>query len=228
MTEEHRWRAQAVLFDLDGVLIDSMPTLTRLLGRWADMHSIDRDLVLRTAHGRRETELISELAPWADVAEEIARMQAWQDSEPDCMPCAGAEPLLASLGRGRWAVVTSGSRNVATGRLRAARLPVPEILVSAHDVVNGKPHPEPYLLASAKLELDPSQCIVVEDAPSGVASGLRAGMRVIAIAASPAMCPDGLTAADICVGSLADIRVLENGRDGVTLAVGGLGKSARP
>jgi mannitol-1-/sugar-/sorbitol-6-phosphatase len=221
-------RVQATLFDLDGVLVDSMPLITRLLGRWAGIHGLERGLVLRAALGRREVDLVRELAPWADVDAEVARMQTWQTAEFDgCMPCPGAERLLRSLS-GRWAVVTSGSRQVATGRLHAAGLPLPPTLVSSQDVQAGKPHPEPYLRAAAILGLDPSTCVVVEDAPSGIASALGAGMRVIAVTSSHDACLDGLDAAHAHVRSLADIRVLGDievpgvGSTGISLAIDSL------
>jgi sugar-phosphatase len=220
-------QVQAALFDLDGVLVDSMPMITRLLGRWADTHGLEPGLVLRKAHGRREADLVRELAPWADVDVEVARMQAWQTAEFDgCVQCPGAEPLLRSLG-GRWAVVTSGSRQVATGRLHAAGLPLPQTLVSATDVRVGKPHPEPYLRAAAILGLDPSECIVVEDAPAGIASALGAGMRVIALAPSHGAWPPGLDAAHAHVRSLADIRVLGRRPTGISLAFDSLDRATR-
>lgn len=220
-------QVRAALFDLDGVLVDSMPLITRLLGRWADFHGLEPGLAVRKAHGRREADLVRELAPWADVGTEVARMQAWQAAEFDgCVQCPGAEPLLRSLG-GRWAVVTSGSRQVATGRLRAAGLPLPQTLVSAADVQAGKPHPEPHLRAAAMLRLDPSECIVIEDAPAGIASALGAGMRVIALAPSRGPWPAGLDAAHARVGSLADIRVLGHGPTGISLAFDSLDRDQR-
>ncbi|MFD8812058.1 HAD-IA family hydrolase [Streptomyces sp. NPDC059627] len=218
MAEARRWCAQAVLFDLDGVLVDSMPVIVRLLTRWADLHGLDRAVTLSSAHGRREADLVAELAPWADTAVEVARMQKWQATEFDgCVPCPGAQRLLTALGDCRWAVVTSGSRAVALGRLRAAGLPVPATLVSADDVVHGKPHPEPYLKAAAALGVRPTECVVVEDAPSGVASGLDAGMRVIAVAPGP----EELRGAHAQVASLADIDGFQDAEREIRLTLGG-------
>jgi sugar-phosphatase len=177
-----RWQTRAVLFDLDGVLVDSMPVIGRLLDRWADLHGLNREMVQRTAHGRREEELAAELVPWADPAGQVALMQSWQLTEFEgCRPCPGALQLLEQLDGRLWAVVTSASRAVARGRLRAAGLEPPRLLITSDDVSRGKPHPEPYLRAATGLGLRPADCVVVEDAPSGVAAGIAAGMRVLAV-----------------------------------------------
>ena len=219
MVTSQNMQTRAVLFDLDGVLVDSMSLVERLLTRWARLQGLDPGLVLRTAHGRREADLVRTLAPAADVEAEIALMQHWQVTEFDgCAACEGAAGLTAALGTDRWAVVTSGSRAVATGRLRAAGLPVPRVLVTADDVANGKPHPEPYLTAAAALGLDAADCVVIEDAPSGAASGIAAGMRVIAVTGPPPRSADGF--GDVHpVRSLAQVRVVGADEGTVVLAV---------
>ncbi|WP_157872120.1 MULTISPECIES: HAD-IA family hydrolase [Streptomyces] len=225
MSGQHRWTARAVLFDLDGVLVDSMPLIGALLDRWADLHRLDRELVHRTAHGRREAELAAALVPSADPEEQVALMQGWQLTEFDgCRPCPGAAGLIARLDEGQWAVVTSGSGPVARGRLRAAGLPAPRTMVTADDVVRGKPDPEPYLRAAAALGVDVAECVVIEDAPSGAAAGLAAGMRLITVTGTDATWPDALSGPVVRVDSLERIAVAGAGPDRVDLLIGAEGE----
>ncbi|WP_405938239.1 HAD-IA family hydrolase [Streptomyces sp. NBC_00726] len=220
MTGQQRWTARAVLFDLDGVLVDSMPLISRLLDRWADLHRLDRALVHRTAHGRREAELAAELVPSSDPGEQVALMQHWQLTEfHGCRPCPGAAELIERLDERQWAVVTSGSGPVARGRLRAAGLPTPKTMITADDVVRGKPDPEPYLRAAAELGVTSAQCVVIEDAPSGAAAGLAAGMRLIAVTDAGAAWPDALEGPVVRVASLDRITVAGAGPEPVDLLI---------
>jgi sugar-phosphatase len=122
----------------------------------------------------------------------------------------GARELVASIPANRWAVVTSGTRLLATARLKLARIPMPGVLVTAEDVVSGKPDPEPYRTGAERLGLTPSECVVIEDAPAGIASGRAAGARVIALAGTYP--PAELGSANAIVQSLAGIRVRVDGR----------------
>lgn len=172
----------AILFDLDGVLVDSTRSVTRQWRLWAEEHSIDPDYTISVAHGRRSIEVIQMLAPHLPAEEETDRLEAREAADREgveVMP--GAAVLLRSIPGGRWAVVTSGTHRLATSRLRLANLPVPDVLVAADDVAQGKPHPEPYLKGAELLGMNPQDCLVIEDAPYGIESAHAAGMKAIAL-----------------------------------------------
>jgi sugar-phosphatase len=171
---------QALLFDLDGVLIDSTPAVARVWSRWAKEHGLDPQMVVRVAHGRPSRCTIRDLLPSADIPAEDRIVERREIEDTDGIVfLPGAQRLLGSLPKDRWTIATSCTRQLAEVRLRAAGLPVPERMVTSSDVIHGKPHPEPYLKAAAKLGLSPVDCIVVEDAPAGVRAGKAAGARVI-------------------------------------------------
>ncbi len=171
---------QAFLFDLDGVLIDSTPAVTRVWSRWAIEHNFDPQKVVQLAHGRPSRSTIRELLPTADIAAEDRIVERWEMEDTEGVVfLPGAQGLLDSLPKDRWTIATSCTRPLAEVRLRAAGLPVPETMVTSSDVSHGKPHPEPYLKAAAKLGIRPEHCIVIEDAPAGVLAGKAAGARVI-------------------------------------------------
>ena len=171
---------QALLFDLDGVLIDSTPAAARVWGRWAIEHNMDPQTVIHLAHGRPSRSTIRELLPSADIAAEDRIVERWEMEDTDGVVfLPGTQRLLASLPKDRWTIATSCTRPLAEVRLRAAGLPIPKEMVTSSEVTHGKPHPEPYLKAAAKLGIRPEDCIVVEDAPAGVQAGKAAGARVI-------------------------------------------------
>ena len=171
----------AILFDMDGVLIDSTPAVARVWSQWARERGFDPEKVVRLAHGRPSISTICDLLPNADHEAENREVERREIADLEgVVPLPGARRLLASLPPERYAIVTSSTRKLAEARLRAAELPVPKFFVTSSDIVNGKPHPEPYLKAAAKLGADPRECIVVEDVPTGIRSGKAAGARVIA------------------------------------------------
>lgn len=172
---------QALLFDMDGVLINSIPAVERVWSRWAAKRGFDVHEVLRHAHGRPSIATLRDLVPDADHAAENRRLEQEEiDDVADIVPLPGVQALLASLPPERWAIVTSCTRRLAEVRIRAAGLPVPKLFITSSDITHGKPHPEPYRKGAAGLGLAPEQCIVVEDALAGIASGRGAGSRVIA------------------------------------------------
>ena len=174
-----------VLFDLDGVLVDSTPAVTRVWTGWAIEHGYDPAEVVKIAHGRRAIETVALLAPHLDSAAELAELERRELADTDGLVVfAGASRLLGALPADRWAVVTSGTRKLASQRLRLAGLPVPQKLVSADEVKLGKPHPAPFLRGAELLGLPPGDCVVVEDAPSGVEAAHRAGMTALAVPAT--------------------------------------------
>src|SRR5713226_3146804 len=171
-------RCRALLFDLDGVLIDSTPAVTRVWHRWAAEHGFDPETVVRMAHGRPSRTTIRELLPNADTDidredREVERREMEDLDGVVLLP--GARQLLNLLPPERWTIATSCTRPLAEVRLRAAGLPIPKTLITSSDVKIGKPDPEPYLKAAAELGFAASDCIVVEDAPAGVRAGKAAG-----------------------------------------------------
>jgi sugar-phosphatase len=183
VTAGRTFRCQAVLFDLDGVLVDSQECVERTWRNWAARHGLDASRVIDAAHGRRAIDTISALAPALDADAELAALIATEATATEGVhEIAGARELVLSLPPARWAVVTSGTRAVAEFRLRHARVPVPDVMICADEIERGKPDPQGYLRAAARLGVAAEDCIVVEDAPPGIEAGLAAGMRVIAVA----------------------------------------------
>ena len=174
--------ARAMLFDLDGVLVDSTPAVTRVWEKWAIAHGFDPEKTVREAHGRPSIETIRELLPGADHEAENREVERQEIEDLEgVIPLPGAIELLRSLPLDRWAIVTSCTKGIAEVRIRAAGLRLPQTIVTSSDITNGKPHPEPYLKGAAALGVSPADCLVVEDVPAGIRSGKAAGARVIAV-----------------------------------------------
>ena len=178
-------RCQALLFDLDGVLVDSQMVVERTWRRWAERHQLDAEAILRAAHGRRTSDTLREVMPHLaphTLDSEVAWLDATELGDVDGLRVVpGADRLLAGLPPTRWAIVTSCGRALARRRLTAVGLPLPDVLVVSEDVKQGKPAPDGYRLAATRLGYDPADCIVFEDAPAGVAAGRAAGARVIGL-----------------------------------------------
>jgi sugar-phosphatase len=173
----------ALLFDLDGVLVDSAECVRRICTDWAIARELEPSEVLRWSQGRRVQDTVRLVAPHLDVDTEVANLIAMEAATTDGLhPVAGTHAILTTLPPNAWAVVTSGARPVATLRLGHVGLPLPQILITGDDVERGKPDPEGYLAAAAILGVAPSACVVVEDAPAGLAAARAAGMRSIGIA----------------------------------------------
>jgi len=199
----------AILFDLDGVLVNSIASVERQWRKFAIRHQLDPDYVLHTAHGHRTVETIHILVPNADVAAEAAVIERNEIEDVDGLRATdGAAELLASLPLERWAVVTSGTRALATRRLDVAGLPQPRRMVAADEVTRGKPDPEPYLKGARALGVDPLTCLVFEDAPSGIRAAKAASMHVIGVPGT--YVASELNQADGLVRSLLDVRAHVN------------------
>ena len=197
-----------VLFDLDGVLIDSTPAVTRVWKQWATRHGLNPEEVVKQAHGRPSIATIRELLPQADAGRENKKVERAEIEDiAGVVPLPGAQELLQALRPDRWTIVTSCTRPLAEVRLRAAGLRIPRKMVTASDVGNGKPHPEPYLKGAAALGLAASDCVVVEDVPAGIRSGKAAGARVIAVRTTATEEELRGARADWIVGSCRDIGV---------------------
>lgn len=175
-------QCSAVLFDMDGVLVDSTPAVARVWTSWALEHGLIPDEVVRRAHGRPSLATIIELLPHGDHAAENNEVERREIEDiADVIALPGALMLLQSIPQHRWAVVTSATRALAAVRLQVAGLPVPKHLVTANDLRRGKPYPDPYLKGSELLQIPPAECLVAEDAPSGVRAGKAAGARLLAL-----------------------------------------------
>ena len=202
------FECSAILFDLDGVLVDSTRSVTRQWRMWAVENGLDADEVVRIAHGVRTIEVIRKMAPHLPLEEETRRLEKREADDMEgvaVMP--GAAELLRSIPQNRWCVVTSGTRYLATSRLRFGNLPLPDVMVTADEVANGKPHPEPYLMGAKLLGFAPERCLVIEDAPAGIRSAHAGGMKVIAL---PSTYPvDELREADAVAEKLGLVRVEE-------------------
>jgi sugar-phosphatase len=171
-----------LLFDLDGVLVDSNAAIERVWSKWAAAHGYDSNEIVRRAHGRPSLDTLRELMPDGDYeTENRVVLQGEIDDTEGVVAIAGARELLNALPRNRWAIVTSCSRPLAEVRLKAAGLPFPYRLQTSDDISCGKPDPEPYIKGAALLGFPPSRCVVFEDAPAGVRSGKAAGALVIAL-----------------------------------------------
>lgn len=173
---------RALLFDLDGTLVDSGDAIERAWRGWSARHGLDPAMVLATSVGRRGVETVALVAPHLDSGREARMLEAGQATDTaGVAPTPGARLLVAAAAEGPWAIVTSGTRPVALARLRAAGLPVPDVLVTADDVTAGKPDPQGYLLAAEQLSVPAHRCIVFEDTGPGVLAGQRAGMTVVGV-----------------------------------------------
>lgn len=179
------FHVQAILFDIDGTLVDSTGVVERTWRAFAAERGLDAEEILRVCHGRRSEDTIADLLPPAERDAAVAEL-AWMELNDldDVVALPATKALLPALPQGRWAAVTSGSQELMRARLAAAGLPVPEVLVAADDVSAGKPDPEGYLKAAAALGYDIKDCLVVEDAPAGLRAGHDAGARTLAVATS--------------------------------------------
>lgn len=172
--------ADGVLFDNDGVLVDSVESVTTAWSRWAGVYGFDAEIVSDMIHGRRAADIVAQLI--GDTRQETALNEIKTlevEDAPSVTSIPGAIELISEIAQGRWAVVTSGDRTLATARLAAAGVAAPAVVVTADDVTHGKPHPEGYRSAAAQLGIRPDRLVVMEDADAGVRAARAAGVGVV-------------------------------------------------
>ncbi len=196
----------AILFDLDGVLIDSNAVYEAQWIEWAGQRNVSREHILDVHHGRPVIETIRIVAPHLDA---VAEAEFYRDSllagnfleHVHSFPGVGS--LLAGLPQDRWAIATSAPHESALRMLHHAALPIPKVFVSGDDIDRGKPAPDPYLQAARELQRKIEHCVVIEDAPAGVQSGQSAGAYVIAVQTTNT--EESLKKADLIVNAMSDL-----------------------
>jgi mannitol-1-/sugar-/sorbitol-6-phosphatase len=204
----------ALLFDMDGVLVDSTPTVARVWRRFATEHGLDPEEVVKRAHGRPSIGTVRHYFPDSDydqMSREVERQEMEDLSGVVALP--GSLELLNRLPAERWTVVTSATRALAEVRLRAAGLPVPEWIVTADDIEKPKPQPDPYLKAASVLGFSAGECVVVEDVPAGIRAGKAAGAKIIAFPTTVERSELIHAGADWVLNNCADISALDTTRD---------------
>lgn len=176
-------RYQAFMFDMDGTILNSILVAERIWGAWAERQGIDVAAFLPTIHGARAVDTIAGLRlAGIDAQAEAEAITHAEISDTDgIVEIPGAAAFLRSLPSSAWAIVTSAPRALAIGRLQAAGLPVPAVMITAEDVKAGKPQPDCYLLAAAKLGVAPADCLIFEDAAIGIAAAVASGAQVVVV-----------------------------------------------
>jgi sugar-phosphatase len=174
--------SKGLLFDMDGVLISSIGSVVRCWRRWAQIYNIPNAESYEVPHGMRAIEIVKSLRPDIDPEEGLRVIEDMEiEDTEDLKVLPGVKKLLEGLPPERWAIVTSATHRLMLGRLKVAGLPIPARIISGDMVERGKPDPEPYRRGAALLGFEPHECVVVEDAPSGVGAGIAAGCRVLGV-----------------------------------------------
>ena len=182
MSEPVRVETKGILFDMDGVLISSIGSVVRCWRQWAEHYDVPNAEIYEVPHGMRAIEIVKELRPDIDPQEGLRVIEDMEMEDVSGLTVLpGVRTLLASLPLDRWAIVTSATHRLLIRRLEVAGLPIPQRIISADMVERGKPDPEPYRRGAELLGLPPAECLVVEDAPSGVGAGKAAGCRVLGV-----------------------------------------------
>ncbi len=212
-----RLEAAGILFDMDGVLISSIGSVNRSWRRWAEHYGLPHAATLSVPHGTRAIDIVGKLKPDLDVLEGLRLIEQMEIEDGEGVQALpGVRALLETLPSQRWTIVTSATFRLMLARLKAAQLPVPEQVISAESVERGKPDPEPYRRGAHLIRAVPEDCIVLEDAPSGVAAGVAAGCRVLGVLGTHEEAELRSMGANWVVRSLEDLRA-EAGPRGVVL-----------
>lgn len=203
------WTGRGVLFDMDGVLMSSLGSVERSWHKYAVLRGLNPELAIKIAHGRRAIETIRALCPDRDDVAELRIIEDMEVADNEgLLVLPGVQKMLAALHPESWAIVTSATDRLARSRLAVAGIPVPKYFITGDVVTNGKPHPEPYMRGASVLGANPEECLVIEDAPAGVAAGKAAGCKVLAVLTThPAKT---LVSADWRVSNLAEVETLSS------------------
>jgi sugar-phosphatase len=198
-------RCKGILFDMDGILISSVASVERSWTKWANLRGVDPAYALTVIHGRRAIESAAIMRPDLDPTEELKLIEDIELADGQGITVLpGVKELIESLPKNRWTVVTSATERLARLRLEAAGFELPDRLVTAESVAEGKPNPAPYLAGAALLGFSPEECVVFEDSASGVAAGCAAGCIVVATTFSHEA--EDLDCADYLVRDLSGMR----------------------
>lgn len=204
----------ALLFDLDGVLINSTPAVARVWSRWAIEHGFNPEEVVARAHGRPSLTTVREYLPNADHEKENREVERREINDLEgVVPLPGALELLASLPLDRWTIVTSCTRPLAEVRIKAAGLPLPKRMITSNDITRGKPDPEPFLKGASLLDFPAERCIAFEDVPAGVRAGKSAAAKVVAFTTTVGERALRDAGADWILKNCADVRLCEYAKD---------------
>jgi mannitol-1-/sugar-/sorbitol-6-phosphatase len=197
---------QAILFDLDGVLIDAELIYQRHWKHWAEQHEVSFEQIVAIHHGKPAIRTMEIVAPHLDAAEESKRFNQGLEEDLDMsgtVAYPGVAQALRKLPPDRWAIATSAPGTTARSRLEHLGLPVPTVLITPGDVLHGKPAPDPYLAAAAGLGIPATNCLAIEDSPSGIESARTAGAQVLGLATTHA--PDALKKANAICSKFSDL-----------------------
>ncbi len=176
------FHCKGIIFDLDGVLVDSDAVFDKHWRIWAAERGVSFEDIAAVHHGIPAINTVSIVAPHLDAAREAKILEGMAAGDMNGhLAYPGAHELLADLPEGKWAIATSSPKELALPRLNHLKLPVPQVLVTIDDVARGKPAPDPYLEAARQLAIPAEDCLVIEDAPAGIQAALMAGARVIAV-----------------------------------------------
>jgi sugar-phosphatase len=213
----HLIRARAALFDMDGTLVDSTAVVETIWRDFADRFGLDRAMILASVHGVRAEDSVRRFAPpGSDVAAIVAELNAYElEHTEGTVEIPGAVAFLAAVPRACAALVTSASPALAAGRLAAAGVPSPDVVITADDVLHGKPAPDGYLVAAERLGVAAADAVVFEDAEAGLRAGLAAGMRVVVVGGHESATTEGLPR----IAHYSDARVDLEG-DGMLITLG--------
>ncbi|KAJ1308419.1 hypothetical protein OPQ81_004124 [Rhizoctonia solani] len=227
--------AKALLFDMDGTLVDSTAAVEGAWATYKERHPfLDIPTILKTAHGVRSIDNMRRWVYPPGTPEPILQAEADQfeveivnsanrakeQGKNGIILLPGSKAILevARASGRKWAICTSATRTYASAALQTVQVPLPEAFVTAGDVSKGKPWPEPYLIGAAECGVDPSECVVFEDAPSGIRSGKAAGSKVIALLTSHTHEAVEAAGPDVIVENLSQVSASWDG-DKFTLVI---------